>query len=275
MGRVMPVPLGIFQSTLPARGATISTLPRGSTARDFNPRSPRGERHVNAAHGIAYLNISIHAPREGSDHRILGKAAPTLIISIHAPREGSDRMISIIRCLLKIFQSTLPARGATIKMVCLLSLGLFQSTLPARGATKRARYLQKRIDISIHAPREGSDVSDRTIIILSGYFNPRSPRGERRSALINRHKNLIFQSTLPARGATCARASRADSFEISIHAPREGSDAAVQSKLHPPQPFQSTLPARGATPSAADQERNCKHFNPRSPRGERPYEIYS
>ena len=38
------------------------------------------------------------------------------------------------------------------------------------------------------------------------------------------HQHLIFQSTLPARGATSARQASAGSRPISIHAPRTGSD---------------------------------------------------
>ena len=34
------------------------------------------------------------------------------------------------------------------------------------------------------------------------YFNPRSPRGERRSVLLHLSDFRLFQSTLPARGAT-------------------------------------------------------------------------
>ena len=101
-----------FQSTLPARGATDdctgyradeefqSTLPaRGATAERyyilaqplyFNPRSPRGERQQ-------ILHFLHH--RE--------------IISIHAPREGSDQPKTAKNASVKIFQSTLPARGAT------------------------------------------------------------------------------------------------------------------------------------------------------------------
>ena len=57
----------IFQSTLPVRGATSTTVPKG-----------KGE-----------AQISIHAPREGSDaHGPI--SAPAETISIHAPREGSD-----------------------------------------------------------------------------------------------------------------------------------------------------------------------------------------
>ena len=55
----------------------------------------------------------------------------------------------------------------------------FLSTLPARGATVGGNVAVVVGNISIHAPREGSDAfiegggNNRT------YFYPRSPRGER------------------------------------------------------------------------------------------------
>ena len=56
-----------------------------------------------------------------------------------------------------------------------------------------------------------------------------------------------FQSTHPARGAT-RRVSRVCVLcVISIHAPREGCDQAVQYLLYNSIAFQSTHPARGAT----------------------------
>ena len=57
-------------------------------------------------------------------------------------------------------------------------------------------------EISIHAPREGSD-------------DTKKPR-------INLPKP--FQSTLPVKGATEEAAAAAAKAQISIHAPREGSD---------------------------------------------------
>ena len=38
---------------------------------------------------------------------------------------------------------------------------LFQSTLPARGATFAAAFQPRAGNISIHAPRTGSDAADR------------------------------------------------------------------------------------------------------------------
>ncbi len=155
-------------------------MPLSCVLFDFNPRSPRGERRNR----ILYLYYSDH-------------------ISIHAPREGSDR-----RCPPPcqggfVFQSTLPARGATLgvkhrqrrgdnfnprsprgerlsTLFLSATTARFQSTLPARGATLTMQPLHRCIFISIHAPREGSDVDQTRVTIENIDFNPRSPRGERR-----------------------------------------------------------------------------------------------
>ena len=147
---------------------------------------------------------------------------------------------------------------------------LFQSTLPARGATKWKYVYTYSEKISIHAPRTGSDTGKKSarnrqnhfnprsphgerpgwcaLAILPRYFNPRSPHGERRivALAISFHfihfnprsphgerqgfkfrgiDDVIFQSTLPARGATKWRCwEKEPTREISIHAPRTGSD---------------------------------------------------
>ena len=126
------------------------------------------------------LTISIHAPREGSDKGNLGNYLPDVKfqstlpvkgatqavqrsrqvchISIHAPREGSDTGIAAAADCCIIFQSTLPVKGATLNMARIMSASsLFQSTLPVKGATKLDDKTKGYDDISIHAPREGSD----------------------------------------------------------------------------------------------------------------------
>ena len=77
-----------FQSTLPARGATTARRGADTTSFYFNPRSPHGERH-NAYLCTPHGEISIHAPRTGSDKTVVKKSGKRLI-SIHAPRTGSD-----------------------------------------------------------------------------------------------------------------------------------------------------------------------------------------
>ena len=101
-----------FQSTLPVRGATISTVeyfasqtisihaPRAGSdntvfrflpvATNFNPRSPCGERLPECHPPPRRLTISIHAPRAGSDYTVYD-----------CPQFDDG------------FQSTLPVRGAT------------------------------------------------------------------------------------------------------------------------------------------------------------------
>ena len=101
---------------------------------DFNPRSPHGERHRPVRLLVVVDDISIHAPRTGSDS-----------ISV---TDGA---------------------GAEI----------FQSTLPARGATARDAVARLDDDISIHAPRTGSDASLSARNYAPRDFNPRSPHGER------------------------------------------------------------------------------------------------
>ena len=189
----------IFQSTLPAWGATAALTSTKSSSQNFNPRSPRGERRRRSRQPSQAPRISIHAPRVGSDGvpaaRERGQG-----ISIHAPRVGSDSatcsgahvggfqstlpawgatLHEIKLCEGYTFQSTLPAWGATLSIQSFLYLHIFQSTLPAWGATDIPRAGSGKRKISIHAPRVGSDVSISSAIALARYFNPRSPRGER------------------------------------------------------------------------------------------------
>ena len=124
-------------------------------------------------------------------------------ISIHAPRTGSDGNLTRDPQLRSVFQSTLPARGATWwkKTSSATSrhfnprsphgerrrhgrkrkgLCAFQSTLPARGATAYCDQQRKTLAISIHAPRTGSDGCGLSRYRRHvEYFNPRSPHGER------------------------------------------------------------------------------------------------
>ena len=167
----------------------------------FNPRSPHGERHGVSVRPGGCQEISIHAPRTGSDHDLP----------------------DAFKCA-----------------------ALFQSTLPARGATDGLSPGMEANNISIHAPRTGSDTPSAAGFSGWGYFNPRSPHGER-----------LYQGR------------HAGHHPISIHAPRTGSDRAADVMNTEMVVFQSTLPARGATTPRPAAARSCTYFNPRSPHGER------
>ena len=62
-----------------------------------------------------------------------------------------------------------------------MGINKFLSTLPARGATKSLVEIGGIESISIHAPREGSDVLWPGWTGRQRHFYPRSPRGERRT----------------------------------------------------------------------------------------------
>ena len=105
-------------------------------------------------------------------------------------------------------------------------------------------------DISIHAPRTGSDEALEEAVALSAYFNPRSPHGERRISSLLGGDMSRFQSTLPARGATpVGRYTMRFVDDFNPRSPH-GERLGVTLLPAPLVPFQSTLPARGATDPA-------------------------
>ncbi len=101
--------------------------------------------------------------------------------------------------------------------------------------------------ISIHAPREGSDANIRADLAAGLDFNPRSPRGERLSITNPKTLNLFISIHAPREGSDVSCMLPHFGFVISIHAPREGSDIGGSNILRWDEGFQSTLPARGAT----------------------------
>ena len=126
------------------------------------------------------FGVSIHAPREGCDVRVLVLSVPASVVSIHAPREGCDLNEEPRRRGATRFQFTHPGRGATSKLVLILrakarfnsrtpggvrrttsaafsSSRMFQFTHPGRGATEALYQMLSIRAVSIHAPREGCD----------------------------------------------------------------------------------------------------------------------
>ena len=216
----------IFQSTLPARGATNLRYSCDNRLPYFNPRSPHGERRY---------------PHWYKPFR--------LPISIHAPRTGSDVCVTKDRPLQTGFQSTLPARGATWCICNFFHSADISIHAPRTGSDFNAYETINRNRISIHAPRTGSDLDTAFQSAEEFDFNPRSPHGERPIFGYYQRYLFQFQSTLPARGATHRRDYHTGNagkyfnprsphgerqkyvdeqdalLDISIHAPRTGSDS--------------------------------------------------
>ena len=195
---------GIFQSTLPVWGATGERRNAGGCGNDFNPRSPCGERRQDVLH-LPPNQISIHAPRVGSDH-----------IREAAARPG------------RIFQSTLPVWGATICKEGACPIWTFQSTLPVWGATvsrscngETAHYFNPRSPC-------GERHQLKAQFWITEQFQSTLPVwGATLGALVSSQVQQEFQSTLPVWGATVHIERNDLTSVISIHAPRVGSDRII------------------------------------------------
>ena len=238
-----------FLSTLPARGATgerrsglqrrqfLSTLPaRGAT------RHRRGRR--------AYLRISIHTPREGSDHSRCLHYRRRSYFYPHSPR--GERRARGPRCCVPAayFYPHSPRGERPTSPAALRALTNFYPHSP-RGERQRTELQGiPAVHISIHTPREGSDQNLRDLRGTDWYFYPHSPRGERPAFSGRDVVMRIFLSTLPARGATNGEVLESVAEAISIHTPREGSDRQEYAGRH-----------------------TVSYFYPHSPRGERHFYI--
>ena len=245
------------------RGRTLPTL-----RPYFNPRSPRRERRVCGVLGGGVLDFNPRSPRRERPASSIA-AKTMLIFQSTLPAKGATAHWKTLGYQVK-FQSTLPAKGATsgrgwtpasasdfnprsprrerrARPLFMIGVDYISIHAPREGSDKRLAYFAHGLLISIHAPREGSDHGRRRCFEVDSQFQSTLPA---KGATINpvyAHIRLIFQSTLPAKGATRTAAFFGASQVISIHAPREGSDAAKPSK----------------SPS-------MMYFNPRSPRRERP-----
>ena len=124
-------------------------------------------------------------------------------ISIHSPLTGRDAFFWHMSVLSWIISIHSPLTGRDLGEVeKRVREKIFQSTLPSRGET----------------------FALTTTRLVSCYFNPLSPHGERQSDALRGGNAEPFQSTLPSRGET----RFVDKFMIFKR-------------------FQSTLPSRGET----------------------------
>ena len=123
-----------FQSTRPARGATLTRLVRDNSPPCFNPRAPHGARHYFQA---TYLPLHGFNPRAPHGARLDQLDDDELVDEFQStrPARGATSAPLPNDGLYQRFQSTRPARGATSEESGTPVLPLFQSTRPARGAT--------------------------------------------------------------------------------------------------------------------------------------------
>ena len=259
----------------------------------FNPRPPRGGRRFIVRIPDQIIMISIHAPREGGDSCQFPHYAGYDDFNPRPPRGG--RQCSRSRTSFPSrFQSTPPARGATAaSLKARRSTTSYFNPRPPRGGRRlmsksytegmcdfnprpprggRLKLRQDRpirVEISIHAPREGGDLVDPAGVHKGGIsihapreggdgvgalfgvpqpdFNPRPPRGGRRWLGRTASRKAISIHAPREGGDPCRFLTLPLEIMISIHAPREGGDPARRWAYPLWRAFQSTPPARGAT----------------------------
>ena len=238
----------LFQSTHPARGATA---------------------HLGSA--LKQIGVSIHAPRAGCDAGGGRRGMQGRPFQSTHPARGATCVQIPFRAAPLCFNPRTPRGVRQTSSASNPARARFQSTHPARGATWERPQSPWPEGVSIHAPRAGCDksqccacLSDRQVSIHAPRagcdrrqaagdaprirFNPRTPRGVRRSTSTQQRSIAV----------------------VSIHAPRAGCDqcptflSCVPCSFNPRTPrgvrhmvaprhvrdavFQSTHPARGATP---------------------------
>ena len=260
---------GEFQSTLPARGATFRAA-LGDGIIVFQSTLPaRGATHSESII-VQPKTISIHAPRTGSDQDDFRRNVPC-DISIHAPRTGSDTIFAIRQSAQKLFQSTLPARGATYLLhpmerfsnyfnprsphgerhtyiIPHLFAFVFQSTLPARGATAEDPAIAALAEFQSTLPARGATLGHGVAASVLGDFNPRSPHGERREQALYKAAAKDFNPRSPHGERPGMNAQHKTYIKFQSTLPARGATNMWQLAKVFLEAFQSTLPARGATP---------------------------
>ena len=125
-------------------------------ARNFNPRSPYGER-LGRNYGLDSTKpISIHAPLTGSD-----------VKAYDAARKEE-------------FQSTLPLRGATVTCIVIRLRPSYFNPRSPYGERHPYRYLRYKIGtFQSTLPLRGATETEPPADTEPTHFNPRSPYGER------------------------------------------------------------------------------------------------
>ena len=242
----IPIQPPRFQSTLPLRGATTCFFRRPPDFFRFQSTLPL--RGATAALRSFYSFWGYFNPRSPYGERLIMFPRPggTRAISIHAPLTGSDTL------------------GPGARPQTLISIHA-----PLTGSDASAGLFLYYEEISIHAPLTGSDITKPARQACLQHFNPRSPYGERLLDRLFHIFDILFQSTLPLRGATTEPLGDDLPVDISIHAPLTGSDQKVIGEIITNHHFNPRSPY-GERPGQRHKFSNPENFNPRSPYGERP-----
>ena len=143
----------------------------------FNPRAPCGARRGLGAYIALRIMFQSTRPMRGATMGV-SPLFRFLVFQSTRPMRGATQAFCVVR-VREGFQSTRPMRGATCVWGARINAPMFQSTRPMRGATVVPEHIANRIDVSIHAPHAGRDISSVRCRCSFRCFNPRAPCGAR------------------------------------------------------------------------------------------------
>ena len=180
----------------------------------FNPRSPDGERRRRSPVAVCFTHFNPRSP-DGERQRHFTVHSGGIEISIHAPRMGSDVANAIMHNQISSnFNPRSPDGERRLGFGTTRTGAIYFNPRSPDGERRSALMVSRALfKISIHAPRMGSDLRQGLRLRLRLYFNPRSPDGERLHAGRHGGQQVEFQSTLPGWGATCTSSADLTSGE--------------------------------------------------------------
>ena len=187
----------MFQSTLPARGATHDCTVDVAGIALFQSTLPRGERLASQALIQRWYECFNPRSREGSDRSSLATVTPCDSVSIHAPARGATLPTAVASSCVMRFNP----RSRRGERPCHRT----QSPVHGRCFNPRSRegsdaHLAMRVTataVSIHAPARGATSVAVDGVIGSRCFNPRSREGSDMRLHGCTATCTMFQSTLP------------------------------------------------------------------------------
>ena len=187
--------------TLPGWGASRPLRSSACCPRDFNPRSPGGERHAAASPNSVNSIFQSALPGWG--------ASSNFFVSVRASY---------------VFQSTLPGWGASSKQGILVSQFCISIHAPRVGSVRKRIVWCTRLPY--FNPRSPGG-ERRQMRLTRGRpvadFNPRSPGGERPGRPRNGGDPAMISIHAPRVGSVGVSGKIGIPIPISIHAPRVGS----------------------------------------------------
>ena len=163
----------------PRTGSDLSRNAFWICAKNFNPRSPHGERQTGSENHLRDTTFQSTLPARGATGANVGNMRTS-----------------------KKFQSTLPARGATASCSAESCLPRYFNPRSPHGERPQNQAAGLRLGNFNPRSPHGERLTGSRYFSFSAYFNPRSPHGERLRSENNVNIRVLFQSTLPARGAT-------------------------------------------------------------------------